>query len=93
MTEAAATIREFEAWYWSLDPDDRPDFEDSLALWKQMQPVALPLSAWHEDDGPVVWWTFPVEESAWIGTPNDIDWRPGYYTHWTPHPVIPEQAA
>lgn len=47
-----------------------------------------PLSEWHEDDGFVVWWKFPVEEPAWIGTPNDDDW-PGYHTHWTAHPPIP----
>lgn len=47
-----------------------------------------PLSEWHEDDGPAVWWKFPVEEAAWIGGPNDSDW-PGYHTHWTPHPTEP----
>lgn len=49
---------------------------------------ARPLSEWHEEDGPVVWWKFPVDEPAWIGTPNCDDW-PGYHTHWTPHPAIP----
>lgn len=51
--------------------------------------AARPLDEWHEDDGPVVWWRFPVEEPAWIGTPLDDDWIDGYYTHWTPHPPIP----
>jgi hypothetical protein len=46
---------------------------------------------WHEEHGPVVWWKFPVEEQAWIGTPLDDNW-PGYHTHWTPHPPIPEPA-
>lgn len=49
---------------------------------------ARPLSEWHEDDGPVTWWKFPVDEPAWIGTPNSSDW-PGYHTHWTPHPPMP----
>ena len=52
---------------------------------------ARPLSEWHEDDGPVVWWLFPVHEPAWIGTPLDTDW-PGYHTHWTPHPTVPEES-
>lgn len=47
-----------------------------------------PLAEYHEDDGPVCWWKFPVEEAAWIGKPDDDDW-PGYHTHWTPHPPIP----
>lgn len=51
---------------------------------------ARPLSEWHEDDGPVVWWLFPVHEPAWIGTPLDDGW-PGYHTHWTPHPKPPER--
>ena len=59
------------------------------------QPAAVdgarPLDEWHEDDGPVVWWKLPVDESAWIGTPLDSDW-PGYHTHWTPHPAVPALA-
>lgn len=50
--------------------------------------VARPRSEWHEDDGPVTWWSIPVQEPAWIGQPTDSDW-PGYHTHWTPHPKVP----
>jgi hypothetical protein len=57
-----------------------------------VSPVAEPKDTWHEDDGPVTWWKFPVEEPSWIGTPKDDDW-PGYHTHWTPHPEIPAQNA
>lgn len=39
--------------------------------------------AWHEDDGPVLWWRPPVAEPPYAGTPLDTDW-PGYHTHWTP---------
>ncbi len=53
------------------------------------KPLAYPLSEYHEDRGPVVWWCFPVTEPGWIGTPNDSDW-PGYHTHWTPHPPVPQ---
>lgn len=43
---------------------------------------ARPLADWHEDDGPVLWWRFPVDEPPYSGTPLDQDW-PGYHTHWT----------
>lgn len=38
--------------------------------------VALrPLSEWHEDDGPVLWFRVPVKESPFFaGTPLDSDW-------------------
>lgn len=53
---------------------------------KAEQPeVARPLADWHEDDGDVLWWKFPVEESPYVGSPLDREW-PGYHTHWTPLP-------
>lgn len=50
-----------------------------------------PLDEWHEDFGPKLWWTFPVQEEPYCGGPNDSDW-PGYHTHWTPIvlPVTPQ---
>lgn len=57
---------------------------------KQDAEMPRPLADWHEDDGAVVWWRFLVDEPAWIGTPLDDDW-PGYHTHWTPHPKLPER--
>lgn len=50
-----------------------------------MEHAATPqtLDEWHEDDGSVLWWVFPVCEPPWCGTPNDSEW-PGYHTHWTP---------
>lgn len=49
---------------------------------------ARPLDDWHEDDGPALWWRFPVNEPPYAGTPLDSDW-PGYHTHWTPLPPVP----
>lgn len=57
---------------------------------KQDAEMPRPLADWHEDDGAVVWWKIPVDEPAWIGTPLDDGW-PGYHTHWTPHPKLPER--
>lgn len=51
--------------------------------------IARPLAEWHEDDGPALWWAFPVNEAPWCGQPIDDDW-PHYHTHWTPL-VIPRQ--
>lgn len=44
--------------------------------------TARPLEDWEEDDGPVLWWNFPVVEPPYVGTPIDDDF-PGYVTHWT----------
>lgn len=41
------------------------------------------IDEWHEDYGPVLWWSFPIEEPPYCGTPLDTDW-PEYHTHWTP---------
>jgi hypothetical protein len=54
-------------------------------------PVARPESEYHEDMGPVLWWSFPVQEAPWCGRPDDSDW-PGYHTHFTPLPAAPVPA-
>lgn len=33
---------------------------------------ARPLSDYHEDMGPVLWWKFPVVEPPYVGRPNDL---------------------
>ncbi len=57
--------------------------------------IARSRGEWHEDDGPVVWWSWNghgwAGESPWCGTPLDSDW-PGYHTHWTPAPPAPTSA-
>lgn len=45
--------------------------------------TARPIDEWHEDYGDVLWWTFPIQEPPYCGSPLDIDW-PDYHTHWTP---------
>lgn len=39
--------------------------------------------SWGEDDGAAVWWTVPIAEPPYVGTPLDDDF-PDYATHWTP---------
>lgn len=52
---------------------------------------ARPLAEWHEEDGPALWWKFPINEAPWCGTPLCDDW-PHYHTHWTPL-VVPDAPA
>ena len=33
-----------------------------------------PLVDWHEDIGNVLWWSFPICEPPFSGTPYDSDW-------------------
>lgn len=44
--------------------------------------VARPIDEWHEDIGPCLWWSFPVEEPPYAGTPLDCNF-PNYVTHFT----------
>lgn len=53
--------------------------------------TARPIDEWNEDLGDVLWWTFPVNEPPYCGSPLDMDW-PDYHTHWTPI-VIPAAPA
>jgi hypothetical protein len=61
--------------------------KENIAL--RQKRMARPLADWHEEVGPVLWWTFPVNEAPYSGHPNCSDW-PGYHTHWTPI-VVPEE--
>jgi hypothetical protein len=49
---------------------------------------AFRLEEWNEDCGDVLWWSFPVVDSPYVGSPICYDW-PGYHTHWTPLPPPP----
>jgi hypothetical protein len=51
--------------------------------------VAIPGERYHEDDGPVLWWRFPVVEPPYSGFPCGPGWRLNYYTHFTPLPPAP----
>lgn len=52
--------------------------------------VARPAEEWHEDYGDALWWSFPVEEPPYHGSPicYHADGRPtvpDWCTHWTPY--------
>lgn len=65
--------------------DARSKLEEELRQMSNRL-VAKPLSKWHEDLGPALWWRFPIQEPPYSGTPLDTHW-PGYHTHWTPIPM------
>ena len=33
---------------------------------------AHPISEYHEDMGPVLWWKFPIDEPPYLGGPADL---------------------
>jgi hypothetical protein len=49
-----------------------------------------PKDEWTEDDGNVLWWSLPLREPPYAGTPLDDDF-PEHLTHWTriPPPIEP----
>jgi hypothetical protein len=47
------------------------------------------LDEYHEDYGDVLWWSFPIVESPYVGCPMDSKW-PEYHTHWTAIPIPTE---
>jgi hypothetical protein len=48
----------------------------------------VPRAKYHDDDGPVLWWRFPIVEPPYCGRPDDSDWpESDDYTHWTPIPI------
>ncbi|WP_313182093.1 hypothetical protein [Lacrimispora sp.] len=49
---------------------------------------AKPLDEWYEEDGDCLWWSFPIEEPPYCGTPLDCDF-PDHVTHFTKF-VIPQ---
>lgn len=72
--------------------DVEPFFEDIVAGNAGLDAKqARPLSDWNEEDGPVLWWRFPVEEPPYCGSPLYDEW-PGYHTHWTPL-IVPDEPA
>lgn len=51
--------------------------------------IARPAEEWHEDYGDALWWSFPVEEPPYIGSPisyhaDGSPTVPDCCTHWTP---------
>jgi len=48
-----------------------------------------PFDDWHEDIGNVLWWSFPISEPPFSGTPHDDDYPFDFDDHsvgWVPLP-------
>ncbi|WP_025706349.1 hypothetical protein [Paenibacillus graminis] len=103
LKEALETIKELSKWDGISQYLDRCYIEarDVLATLYPDTPAQPPaptpeitaqsIDDWHEDYGDVLWWTFPIQEPPYCGSPLDSNW-PDYHTHWTPL-VIPAAPA
>lgn len=81
----------------AIDAGYEADHPNGAEWWAGKEQAGLnakkarPLSDWKEEDGPVLWWRFPVEEPPYCGSPLHDSW-PGYHTHWTPL-ILPDDPA
>lgn len=66
-------------------------YKAAVYAWRN---TPRPLCEWHEDDGDVLWWKFPINEPPYVGSPLCDDW-PGYHSYWTKYviPKAPDEAA
>lgn len=48
---------------------------------------AIPAKEWNEEVGPALWWSFPIKEPPYVGTPLDDDFSANHYTHYTSIPL------
>lgn len=55
---------------------DHAKLAKAIALIQHVN-ESFPFDEWHEDDGPVLWWHFPIESEPYCGRPDDSDWRYG----------------
>ena len=72
-------IAEWTEWLFGDGPDDGTIQGRMVATLKgeRLKPVhdiltPRPLSDWHEDHGPVLWWRFPIDEPPYVGSPLDL---------------------
>lgn len=63
------------------------DVADNLRTLEESHFMANSADSWHEEDGEVLWWRFPVQEAPYVGSPLCEDWHEDYYTHWTKLPI------
>lgn len=76
-------LQRLEALHISIEPSSFLGDLRTVVTMLNEAAEAKPLAEYHEDNGPVLWWSFPVNEPPYVGAPFDSDW-PGYHTHWTP---------
>ncbi|MBN6189410.1 hypothetical protein JQN58_21385 [Aneurinibacillus sp. BA2021] len=59
-------------------------WEKVIELEKQLKQAnePRPIEEWGEDYGDCLWWSFPIEEPPYCGSPLDCNF-PDYVTHFT----------
>lgn len=50
---------------------DTPAFMELIEAYSNLL-KPRPIAEYHEDMGPVLWWKFPIDESPYVGGPNDL---------------------
>lgn len=81
----------YENGYFSLKAADMIANEMEKGTFDKTEDAhkARSIDEWHEDHGDVFWWTFPIQEPPYCGSPLADDW-PDYHTHWTSI-IVPNQ--
>lgn len=69
------------SFYVGLPVDRLANYEDT-GLNPEDMLNAKPLEKWYEEYGDCLWWSFPIEEPPYCGTPLDCDF-PDHVTHFT----------
>ncbi len=91
VNEARAILSRFEETHARRKIASNPGYYDDRLLdafiaQHEALHIAKPLDDWAEEDGPVLWWKFPICEPPYSGTPLDDDF-PDYVTHWSVTPI------
>lgn len=70
--------------------EDLEASDDHIGGANKMVEMMKTLDEWHEDDGPCLWWSLPIEEPPYVGEPLDFGF-PDHLTHWAriPDPTKP----
>lgn len=70
---------------------DKYAIELSIEGLKELERAkrAIPIEEWHEDYGDCIWWTFPIEEPPYVGSPLEDNFPDGF-THFT-RIIIPKE--
>ena len=66
------------------DAKEKKAFGEAFDVAIQAVEIQIPqeVSDWHEDYGDCLWWSFPIDEPPYCGTPLDCDF-PDHVTHFT----------
>ena len=77
-------LTKYEEPYCSIECKTGKDYEELLRLLEKGKMVEKldSIEEWNEDDGDCLWWSFPVVEAPYCGSPLDCNF-PKDVTHFT----------